>query len=126
MVFMLRVLLFLTVFFLACYGLRCFLHPKRKLKSARKKRQTYLLDDVGDVRKNFLLTHKGALFEGEKHPETTADACAVTRILVWIRDPVQPDRLTTEDLMKLEQLIRKHYPAAQIEWKQPIRQILVP
>jgi hypothetical protein len=124
--FMLRALLFLAVLFLACYGLRSLLHPKRKLKTAQKKRQTYFLDDAGNARKNFLLTHKGALFEGEKHPGTPADALTVTRILVWLRDPAQVNSLTTEDLMELEQLIRKHYPAAHIEWKQPIRQILVP
>jgi hypothetical protein len=122
--FALRILLFLIVLLLAYYGWRYLTHPKRKLELAQEKHRTYLLDDAGNVRKNFLLTHKGALFEGEKHLGMTDEAFRITRIFIWVRDPAQLHGLSKDDFYELEQLILERYPAAIIEWKSPIREFI--
>lgn len=124
MVLILRFLLFAAILCLIVFGVRYLLHPKRKLELAQEKRRTFFLDDIRDVRRNFLLTYKGVLFEGEKHLGMTADAFSITRIFVWVRDPAQLNGLYKEDFYEMEMLILKRYPQAKIEWKSPIRELI--
>ncbi|WP_134684684.1 sigma-w pathway protein ysdB [Brevibacillus migulae] len=124
MVLILRFLFFAAILGLIIFSIRYWVHPKRKLESAHEKKRTFLLDDRHDVRKNFLLTYKGVMFEGEKHLGMTDDAFSITRIFIWVRDPAKLNGLEKEDFFECEMLIHQYYPRAKIEWKSPIRELL--
>lgn len=124
LVLILRFLFFVAIFSLLILAVRYMFHPKRKLELAHEKGRPYLLDDGRDVRKNFLLTYKGVMFEGEKHLGMTEDAFTVTRIFIWVRDPARLNGLYKEDFFECEMMIRQRYPHAKIEWKSPIRELI--
>lgn len=88
--------------------------PVRKLKSAQKRKTFYMLDDPADVRKNFLLTYKGVLFEGEKYPNEFLE---VTSIFIWIHGNSKQEILRPNDLIEIEKRIQRHYPKTSIDWK---------
>jgi len=123
LVLILRFLLFAAILGFIIFSVRYLFHPKRKLEWAHEKKRTFLMDDRQDVRKNFLLTYKGVMFEGEKHLGMTENAFTITRIFVWVRDPSRLNGLEKEDFFECEMLIHQHYPQAKIEWKSPIREL---
>lgn len=98
--------------------------PKRKLDEALEKESYYFYDDAKNVRKNFLITFHGALFEGEKYLGTTEDAFDVVSIFVWAHDTSKLQGLTREDFLFLEKEIRMSYPNASISWKNPIEELM--
>lgn len=98
--------------------------PKRKLDEAYEKGQYYFYDDVKNVRKNFFISYKGALFEGEKYLGTTTDAFEVVSIFVWVHDTGKLQGLSKEDFYYLEKEILLNYPNAKINWKNPIEQLM--
>lgn len=99
-------------------------NPKRKLDDAYERGQYYFYDDVKNVRKNFFISYKGALFEGEKYLGTTEDAFEVVSIFVWIKDEAKLQGFTKEDFLFLEKEIKMNYPDAQINWKNPIENLM--
>ena len=105
------VLIFLIVLYIT---IKFINKPIRKLKSAQKRKTFYLLDDPTDVRKNFLLTYKGLLFEGEKYPNETSE---VTSIFIWLHDHNMADTLNTDDVHAIEKILYRHYPLTTIDWK---------
>ncbi len=76
-----------------------------------------------NVRKNFQLTYKGTLFEGEKYLASTSKSFAVVRIYMKAnKDDLQG--LRHEDFRFIEEEIRLHYPEATVEWNTPIKEFL--
>ena len=125
---MLPLLIRLAVIALIIYvfykAIRYITDPKRKLDEAYEKNQYYFYDDVKNVRKNFFISYKGALFEGEKYLGTTEDAFEVVTIFVGARDAATLHGLTKKDFEYLQQEILTSYPKAKINWKQPIEQLM--
>lgn len=125
---MLPLLIRLAVIALIIYvfykAIRYITDPKRKLDEAYEKGQYYFYDDVKNVRKNFFISYKGALFEGEKYLGTTEDAFEVITIFVGARDAATLHGLTKSDFQYLQQEILMNYPNAKINWKQPIEQLM--
>ena len=125
---MLPLLIRLAVIALIIYvfykAIRYITDPKRKLDEAYEKNQYYFYDDVKNVRKNFFISYKGALFEGEKYLGTTEDAFEVVTIFVGARDAATLQGLTKNDFEYLQQEILTSYPNAKINWKQPIEQLM--
>lgn len=125
---MLPLLIRLAVIALIIYvfykAIRYITDPKRKLDEAYEKNQYYFYDDVKNVRKNFFISYKGALFEGEKYLGTTEDAFEVVSIFVGARDAATLHGLTKKDFEYLQQEILTSYPKAKINWKQPIEQLM--
>ncbi len=119
-----RIVLIAAIVLLIISGIRYLLHPKRKLELAHEQKRFYFYDDTNNVRKNFLITYKGALFEGEKYLGTTEDAFDVVSIFVFPKDVGSLKGLTREDFRNIEESIRKNYPNAKIDWKSPIKEFL--
>ena len=99
---MLPLLIRLAVIALIIYvfykAIRYITDPKRKLDEAYEKGQYYFYDDVKNVRKNFFISYKGALFEGEKYLGTTEDSFEVVTILLVPVTPLNCKVLRKETL----------------------------
>ncbi|MFP7199918.1 sigma-w pathway protein ysdB [Lysinibacillus halotolerans] len=119
-----RLLIIILIIYIFYKGVRFLTDPKRKLDEAYEKGQYYFYDDVKNVRKNFFISYKGALFEGEKYLGTTEDAFEVLSIFVWVHDITKLQGLTKDDFHFLEKEILMSYPKAKINWKNPIEQLM--
>lgn len=124
MVILFRLLLLIALLVVAYSIIRYFFHPLRKLEKAHQNRQFFFLDDERDVRKNFSLTYKGVMFEGEKYLAATDTSFDIVTIYVWTSDYMALQGLTKEDFRFIEEDIRLRYPQATIEWKSPIKEFL--
>lgn len=124
MILLLRLLIIVIIIYVFYKILRYLFDPKRKLDESYEKEQYYFYDDIKNVRKNFFITYKGALFEGEKYLGTTEQAFEVVSIFVWIKDPSKLQGFTKEDFRFLQNEIRMNYPSAKINWKSPIEQLM--
>lgn len=78
-----------------------------------------MIDDIKNVRKNFLLTYKGAVFEGEKYVGTANNDFEVISILLFAKNSTNFNRLVNEDFQFIERKILEKYPSAKIKWKYP-------
>ncbi|KGP90860.1 sigma-w pathway protein ysdB [Pontibacillus chungwhensis BH030062] len=126
MIIILFRLLFLLAAVLLIYtAYKYIMNPKRKLELAQDKKQFYFLDDPENVKKNFLLTYKGVLFEGEKYLGTTENSFDVVSISVWTRQPYTLKGFERNDLYFVEKEILIHYPHAKVEWKNPVNQLVL-
>ncbi len=124
-VIILRLLLIVFIFFLLYSGIKYFLNPKRKLELAHEKKQFYFLDDKENVRKNFLITYKGALFEGEKYLGTTTNAFEVVSIFIWSKSTSALQGLTLEDFDYIQEQVKLRYPHSKVDWKSPIKELIL-
>lgn len=124
MAFLIRILVIALIIYLFYRLIRYILDPKRKFDAAVESGQYYFFDDVKNVRKNFFITLRGVVFEGEKYLGTTEDAFDVVSIFVWVENPHQLQGFTKEDFYFLEKEIHMNYPNAQIDWKNPIEQLM--
>lgn len=124
MFYLLRLLILALIIYVFYKILRYLFDPKRKLDEAYEKEEYYYYDEVKNVRKNFFITYKGALFEGEKYLGTTDQAFEVVSIFIWTKDPAKLQGLTKEDLRFLQNEIKMNYPNAKINWKSPIEQLM--
>lgn len=120
----LQILLFALIIFLIYLGFKYILNPKRKLELAHEQKRYYLLDDPKDVRKNFLLTYKGRLFEGEKYLGTTKNAFEVVSIHIWPHSIPALNGMVREDFLFIEEKILEIYPNAKIYWQEPIGEFM--
>ncbi|QOY33946.1 sigma-w pathway protein ysdB [Anaerobacillus isosaccharinicus] len=123
-VFLFRILILAAVFILAYSAIKYFVNPKRKLELAHEKKLFYFLDDKQNVRKNFLITYRGVLFEGEKYLGTTESAFEVVSVQVWARNTDKLQGLNKEDFYFIEKEILVAYPNTKVEWKNPINNLL--
>ncbi len=121
---LIRFVIIAFIVYLFYRGIRYLLDPKRKLDEAYEQEQYYFYDDVKNVRKNFFITYKGALFEGEKYLGTTDDSFEVVSIFVWVKDETKLQGLTKDDFHFLASEINSNYPKAEISWKNPIETLM--
>src|SRR3954467_13350273 len=121
MMILIRLLLFALILFLLYRMVKFIINPKRKLELAYEQKRYYFLDDQDNVRKNFLLTYKGVLFEGEKYLGTTDNAFEVVSIFIWARSTSALKGMVREDFQFIERKIKEHYPTAKIDWKSPVK-----
>jgi hypothetical protein len=119
-----RFMLFALILFLIYRMIKYILNPKRKLELAHEQKRYYYLDDPNNVRKNFFLTYKGVLFEGEKYLGTTEDSFDVVSIFIWPHSTAALKGLVREDFQFIEERIRSHYPYAALDWKSPVKEFL--
>ena len=124
MFYILRLFILALILYVFYKILRYLFDPMRKLDEAYEKEQYYFYDEVKNVRKNFFITYKGALFEGEKYLGTTDQAFEVVSIFIWTKDPAKLQGLTKDDLRFLQNEIKMNYPDAKINWKSPIEQLM--
>ncbi|WP_394188451.1 sigma-w pathway protein ysdB [Paenisporosarcina quisquiliarum] len=121
---LLRFVVLAFIIYLFYRGISFLMDPKRKLDEAVEKNSYYFYDDIKNVRKNFFITYKGALFEGEKYLGTTKDSFEVVSIFVWVKDTMTLQGMTKEDFLFLENEIHMNYPDAKISWKNPIENLM--
>ncbi|WP_273126696.1 sigma-w pathway protein ysdB [Metabacillus sp. HB246100] len=124
-VILLRLLLIILILFLIYSGFKYLFNPKRKLELAHEQKQFYFLDDKDNVRKNFSLTYRGVLFEGEKYLGTTTNSFEVVSIFIWAKSTSKLQGLSLEDFVYIEEKVKQHYPYAKVDWKSPIKELLV-
>lgn len=123
-VLLLRVLLIAVFVFLIYTAFKYLFNPRRKLELAHEKKQFYLLDDRDNVRKNFMITYKGALFEGEKYLGTTQQSFEVVSIFIWSKTESRLQGLAFSDFTYIEDKLKAHYPYAKVKWKSPVKEFL--
>src|SRR5690606_36281280 len=99
MFWIIRLLFFAAIIFLLFKTVTYIVNPKRKLELAQEQKRFYFLDDSENVRKNFFLTYKGALFEGEKYLGTTEYAFEVVSISMLIKNTAALHGLAYEDFI---------------------------
>ena len=124
MILLLRFIILLLFIFLIYRSVKYLFHPKRKLELAHEQKRYYLWDENENVRKNFLLTYKGVLFEGEKYLGTTQSAFEVVSIFIWPKKTSALKGLVLEDFQFIERKIRESYPVAKIDWKSPVKEFM--
>lgn len=124
MLWIFRLILFASIIFLIYRTVKYLLHPKRKLELAHEHKRFYLLDDQENVRKNFLVTYKGVLFEGEKYLGTTEYAFEVVSIFIWPKNSASLQGLSYEDFLFIEGEVHEVYPGAAISWKSPVKEFM--
>lgn len=123
-VLILRLLILVAIIVLTYAGFKYVINPKRKLELAQDHHQFYILDDSQNVHKNFLLTYKGALFEGEKYLGTTNQTFEVVTINVSVKNPAKLQGFTKDDLLLIENKLLGTYPHAKVKWKSPMKELL--
>lgn len=124
MVFILRIFLLSFLLIGLYWCINYWLNPQRKLTHALKQKKTLMMDDKTSVHRNFLVAHKGVLFEGEKYMGTADQGFHIIKIHVWARDHQKLVGLEKKDFEFLNTLIGEQYPHAQITWRSPIQELL--
>ncbi|TYR77107.1 sigma-w pathway protein ysdB [Rossellomorea vietnamensis] len=117
-------MVFLLIIYLLYRAFKYVVNPKRKLELASEQKKFYFLDDQENVRKNFLVTYKGVLFQGEKYLGTTERAFEVVSIFVWVENANLLKGISYEDLKYVETEILERYPNASIDWKSPLKEFI--
>jgi hypothetical protein len=123
MIWLLRFVLLFFIFFLLSYAVRSLFTTQRKIHTARKHKR-FLLIDEEDVRKNFLLTYKGAVFAGEKYMGPVNHTFDVVSIFIWPENAVTLKGLVKDDFFYIDKKILEYYPNAEIHWKSPVKEFL--
>ncbi|WLR60781.1 sigma-w pathway protein ysdB [Guptibacillus hwajinpoensis] len=119
-----RLVILVAMVLIAYSVIRFFMDPKRKLEKAHDYKEYYFFDDSSNVRKNFLVTYKGALFEGEKYLGTTENSFDIITLSVGVKNASELYLLEKEDFYFLEKEMDIRYPSAKIEWKSPVKEFL--
>lgn len=109
---------------LAYSTIKYLINPKRKFELAHQQKNFYFFDYQENVRKNFLITYRGVLFEGEKYLGTTEDAFDVVSIQIWAKNENKLTGLNKADFYFIQKEVQSSYPNATIEWKSPIKELL--
>ncbi|WP_108669353.1 sigma-w pathway protein ysdB [Peribacillus acanthi] len=124
MMWLFRLALLAIFVFIVYSAFKYLTSPKRKLELAHEQKKFFFLDDTANIRKNFLLTYKGVLFEGEKYLGTTEEAFDVISIFIWPKSTSALKGLDRSDFLYIESEVRKNYRNAAIDWKSPIKEFL--
>lgn len=123
-VVLIRLFILALIGFLIYKLFKYVINPKRKLELAQEQQKFYLLDDPSNVRKNFFITYKGAVFEGEKYLGTTDHAFEVVSIFIWVKNVSHLQGFTHEDFEFLKNEVMILYPNAKVDWKSPIKELM--
>ncbi|KRG11493.1 sigma-w pathway protein ysdB [Lederbergia galactosidilytica] len=121
---MLRIAIFALIIYLIYKIIKFILDPKRKLETAHEQKKYFFYDVPDNIRKNFLITFNGVMFEGEKYLGTTDRSFEVVSIFVWPRNPNLLKGLSYEDFRFIENEIQLRYPDSAIDWKSPIKELM--
>jgi hypothetical protein len=121
---LIRFVIIAFIVYLFYRGIRYLTDPKRKLDNAYAEEKYYFYDEVNNVQKNFFLSYKGAMFEGEKYSGTTNDSIDVISIFIWVKDETKLQGFTKADFHFLSSKILSNHPKATISWKNPIEQLM--
>ncbi|MFD1706380.1 sigma-w pathway protein ysdB [Siminovitchia sediminis] len=124
MILFFRLVILALIIYLFYLAVKFILDPKRKLESAHEQKKYFFYDQPDNVRKNFLVTYEGVLFEGEKYLGTTDRAFEVVSIFIFPHNPDLLQGLSYEDFMYIENEVKLRYPNAVIDWKSPIKELL--
>ncbi|WP_026569747.1 MULTISPECIES: sigma-w pathway protein [Sediminibacillus] len=124
-VLLFRLLIFIAMVMLLYTIYKYLINPNRKLEVAREKKDFYFLDEPDNIKKNFLMTYKGFIFEGEKYLGTIEDSFDVVNISIHAHYPGELKGLERKDLYFMEEEVLIRYPYATIEWKHPIDKLQV-
>lgn len=124
MALLIRFVIIAFIIYLFYRGIRFLTDPKRKLDDAYEEERYYFYDDVKNVQKNFFITYKGAMFEGEKYLGTTENSFDVINIFVWVKNETKLQGFTKDDFNFLQSEILFNYPKAEINWKNPIEELM--
>lgn len=124
MIWIIRFLLLILLFFLIYQFIKFIGSPKRKFELAHKQKRFFLYDDPNNARKNFLLTYKGVMFEGEKYLGSTKGSFDVVSISICPQSLPFLKSLVQEDFHFIEQKINEQYQNARIEWNSPVKEFL--
>lgn len=119
-----RFIILVALIIIAYSAFKYLFHPRRKLEQAHDRNQFFFYDDEKDVRKNFLITYKGVMFEGKKVLGTTENSFEIISIVVWTKQTDRLNGFTKEDFQFITEDVRLRYPKATIEWKSPIKELL--
>ncbi|MFC4388263.1 sigma-w pathway protein ysdB [Gracilibacillus marinus] len=120
-----RLLVLIAIVILIYTAFKYLVNPKRKLEVAQDKKEFYFLDYNDNIKKNFFITYKGFLFEGEKYLGTTEDSFEVITIIMHTHQPERLKGFERKDLYFLEEEILIRYPHATIEWKHPVDKLRI-
>ncbi|KIL43795.1 hypothetical protein [Jeotgalibacillus soli] len=120
----LRFVITALIIYLLYRGVKYLFDPKRKLELAHEKEEYFFYDDAKNVRKNFFLTYKGVLFQGEKYLGESERSFEVVSIFVWTKDPSKLQGFSVNDFRFIETDIKSSYPKAHIDWKSPIKELM--
>ncbi|WKA56183.1 sigma-w pathway protein ysdB [Planococcus shixiaomingii] len=123
MAFLIRILVLALIIYLIYRFVSYLIDPRRKLDAAIKANTYYFYDDVRNPRKNFFIAYRGVLFEGEKYVGTEKSS-TVMSIFAWTHESKKLTEFSKDDFLFLEQEIAKNYPQADINWKNPIEQLM--
>ncbi|WP_456273802.1 sigma-w pathway protein ysdB [Bacillus sp. AK031] len=124
MLILIRIMVFILIIYLLYRAFKYIVNPKRKLELAKDQKKFYFYDDQDNVRKNFLVTYKGVLFQGEKYLGTTEKAFEVVSIFVWVENANSLKGISYEDIKYVETEIMERYPNATIDWKSPLKEFM--
>jgi hypothetical protein len=124
MLWLIRIFIVLIIIYLIYRSIKFIIDPKRKLDLAMEQKRFYFYDDQDNVRKNFVVTYKGVLFEGEKYLGTTEQSFEVVSIFVWTKNISSLKGMSKEDFQYIEQEILERYPNSTVDWKSPIKEFL--
>ena len=124
MLILIRIIVFFLIIYLLYRAFKFVVNPKRKLELAMEQKKFYFYDDQENVRKNFLVTYKGVLFQGEKYLGTTDQSFDVVSIFVWVENASSLKGISYEDMKYVETEILERYPTASIDWKSPLKEFM--
>ncbi|MBM7714771.1 sigma-w pathway protein ysdB [Siminovitchia sp. FSL H7-0308] len=124
MILLFRIAILALIIYLFYTAIKFIIDPKRKLESAHEQKRFFFYDIPDNIRKNFLITYKGVMFEGEKYLGTTDKSFEVVSIFVFPHNNDLLHGLGYEDFVFIENEIKLRYPNAVIDWKSPIKELL--
>lgn len=124
MILLFRIAVLALIIYLFYTAVKFITDPKRKLESAHEQKRFFFYDISDNIRKNFLITYKGVMFEGEKYLGTTDRSFEVVSIFVFPHNNDLLHGLSYEDFVFIENEIQLRYPNAVIDWKSPIKELL--
>jgi len=124
MIYLLRLVIFAFIIYLIYKTVKFIIDPKRKLESAHEQKKYFFYDNPENIRKNFLVTYNGVMFEGEKYLGTTDRSFEVVSIFIWPHNADLLKGLSYEDFVYIENEVKLRYPDSEIDWKSPIKELL--
>ncbi|MCJ8009891.1 sigma-w pathway protein ysdB [Lederbergia wuyishanensis] len=124
MIFLLRLVIFAFIIYLIYKIVKFIIDPKRKLESAHEQKKYFFYDIPDNIRKNFLITFNGVMFEGEKYLGTTDRSFEVVSIFIWPHNADLLKGLSYDDFIFIENEVKLRYPESEIDWKSPIKELM--
>lgn len=125
LVLLFRILILIAIILLVYTWIEYLRSPERKMRIAKELKSFYFLDEPNNSKKNLQFVYKGCVFEGEKYLGIAEDSFEVLNIHVTVRDSLELNGFTREDIYFMENELLLRYPHAKVEWKYPINKLLL-